>query len=491
MLLLLVVFLSTEHFRGKWALNRRLRALRANGEQLSIPALEPKRPNADRNAFLDLVALTNQLESIMTNLCDLPPSLRFGAPGKVVVAWRLNGWSSDGKATNDWTQIGQKLENAHGLLNLILAAAEKPEYDTGFDYRKGFVVFSPPPLAPIKQAVMVLNVAVLYELSQGRLGEAQQYLCAFVRLAAEQREPLVICQLVRHACAAIAFNATWEALQAQGWNDSQLASLQAAWEGCDFESDMASAFEMERAMKIDFFNQIKTSKDKLAFAVAQCEQVSDFSQTHGFDLYWAYGPLWRVAWIDQDELRALNCWQYYIGRDRTVQSNSWAVLAEHFTNGPPLEDFPWMGVDGGKGGPGWYHRLRYLFSDDTHSTPDYLIRKTLDAQVQQQMAITAIALARYKLRTGTLPSGLNALVPDFLKQLPRDRMDGKTLRYRLLPGGGYVLYSVGENGKEDGGDPALRPGKAYYSRIWEGRDAVWPTAATPDEAAAAMKPAKR
>jgi hypothetical protein len=255
--------------------------LQANGERFSISALEPKRPSIDRNAFLNLVALTNQLETIMTNLGDLPPSLRFGAPGRAVVAWRLSGWSSDGKTTNDWTKIGKELENAHGLLDLINAASEKPEYDSGFDYHKGFVDFQIAPLVPIKRAAQVLDAAVLYELRQGRLDEAHQYLRAFVRLVADQREPLVIFQLVRQACAAIAFDATWEALQAQDWNDSQLASVQAAWEGCDFEGDMASAFEMERAMDIDFFNQLKASKDKLTFVVAQREQASDFHKRTG------------------------------------------------------------------------------------------------------------------------------------------------------------------------------------------------------------------
>jgi hypothetical protein len=188
---------------------------------------------------------------------------------------------------------------------------------------------------------------------------------------------------------------------------------------------------------------------------------------------------------------ALNCWQFYIEHERTARSNSWAMVADHFTNGPASEYFPWISLGDDKGRTGWYDRLRFLFSNEPFSVSDNLIRKTLDAQVQQQMAITAIALARYKLRTGTLPSGLGALVPDYLKALPRDRMDGKSLRYRVLPGGGYVLYSVGEDCKDDGGDPALRPGKKYYRQIWDGRDAVWPTAATSDEAAAAIKPAER
>jgi len=93
--------------------------LLAKGEIFSIPALEPKRPSANQNAFLDLVALTNQFRTIMTNLGDLPPPLRFAAPAKAIIAWRLSEWSSDGKTTNDWSKIGVGLENAQGRMGVV------------------------------------------------------------------------------------------------------------------------------------------------------------------------------------------------------------------------------------------------------------------------------------------------------------------------------------------------------------------------------------
>ena len=67
---------------------------------------------------------------------------------------------------------------------------------------------------------------------------AQKNLVALVRLSAKQTpEPLIICQLIRQACAALSFNATWQALQAEGWSDAQLASLEAAWEPCNLAKD--------------------------------------------------------------------------------------------------------------------------------------------------------------------------------------------------------------------------------------------------------------
>jgi hypothetical protein len=66
-------------------------------------------------------------------------------------------------------------------------------------------------------------------------------------------------------------------------------------------------------------------------------------------------------------------------------------------------------------------------------------------------------------------------------------MSGKALRYHLRPGDGdFLLYSVGEDGKDDGGDPTQQEGKKSYRQIWDGRDAVWPSAATTEEANSAV-----
>jgi len=61
-----------------------------------------------------------------------------------------------------------------------------------------------------------------------------------------------------------------------------------------------------------------------------------------------------------------------------------------------------------------------------------------------------VACQRYRLRHHALPPTLQALAPAFLQVVPTDPFDGKPLKYRCA-GGAYVLYSVAEDGKDDGG----------------------------------------
>ena len=91
---------------------------------------------------------------------------------------------------------------------------------------------------------------------------------------------------------------------------------------------MAATFEIERAMTLDMYDQMRASKEKKAREAS--DGLFPSFVTHGFVLNWIHLPLWRAAWADQDELHALNRWQRIIDRERVVRSNSWRAFA-----GPP------------------------------------------------------------------------------------------------------------------------------------------------------------
>jgi hypothetical protein len=69
---------------------------------------------------------------------------------------------------------------------------------------------------------------------------------------------------------------------------------------------------------------------------------------------------------------------------------------------------------------------------------------------QLRSAQAALAVQRYRLAAGRLPDALADLVPDYLGTVPLDPFDGNDLRYKKLDTG-FVVYSIGEDGKDDGG----------------------------------------
>ena len=59
-------------------------------------------------------------------------------------------------------------------------------------------------------------------------------------------------------------------------------------------------------------------------------------------------------------------------------------------------------------------------------------------------------------------------------------MNGQTLHYRQNSDGTFLLYSVGENGMDDGGNS---PSHKWWEFYWiaDTLDLVWPQPATEDE----------
>jgi hypothetical protein len=108
--------------------------------------------------------------------------------------------------------------------------------------------------------------------------------------------------------------------------------------------------------------------------------------------------------------------------------------------------------------------------------------KVAGAETMRRLLVTAIALKRYHLQHTNHPASLDLLVPAQLKNVPADFMDGKPLRYRLNADGSYLLYSIGEDGEDNGGDPTL-VATTTNLQAWPtgGRDIVWPRAGKPGE----------
>jgi hypothetical protein len=119
-----------------------------------------------------------------------------------------------------------------------------------------------------------------------------------------------------------------------------------------------------------------------------------------------------------------------------------------------------------------------------------LLGRAAETEAQRRLIITALALERYRGKHGAYPKTLAELTPDFLKTVPVDFMDGQPLRYRLSDDGHFVLYSVGLDCVDNGGQmPSYEQqrmpdfGSRGFGAPPKG-DLVWPRPASSAEAAA-------
>jgi hypothetical protein len=114
-----------------------------------------------------------------------------------------------------------------------------------------------------------------------------------------------------------------------------------------------------------------------------------------------------------------------------------------------------------------------------------VMARASEAETKRRLILTGIALERFALQHKEYPRSLSELVPAFLPVITVDFMDGRELRYGRNDEGRYVLYSVGLDVVDNGGqtispehigDSWRQQRAAAFAR--GGVDIVWPRPAT-------------
>jgi len=86
-------------------------------------------------------------------------------------------------------------------------------------------------------------------------------------------------------------------------------------------------------------------------------------------------------------------------------------------------------------------------------------------QTRVDEAQIVCALERYRLAHGKYPETLDGLVPQFIDKLPHDIIGGQPLKYRRTSDGQFLLYSIGWDETDDGGQ--------FYPSSYDRGDWIW------------------
>jgi hypothetical protein len=485
---LLLVVAYRVHFRAKWAVARYQRQIAAAGETLDVKKLYPPAVSPESNGapvLLQAMPGLSWSQSLLNT--NAPPSMQMEAPGKALVAWAQLDVRAGG--TNTWDEVTRAVAAYSDPLDLVRDAAQLPKLDFQLDYVVGFNLLLPH-LAPLKHAVQLLTTDTLCDLHRGDTAAATTNIHAMLMLVkAVADERLVISQLVRLAMAAIAMGATWELLQAPNVTEDQLAAVQRDWAEVRFIQPTRETLLMERALGVMMMQRMRNSGTQFRQAVSAGSSGGPSSTSFGFgtigdmilreSILGAQRASWRLCTSYPDQLRALKAYEVLLQGCRSVQAGEpfAGALSQQKARLAEL-GLPASTDDSGRHVP-WNSDLRSFFSDSVISL-SRVLNRVLTAEVSRELTTTALVLKRYQLRHGQYPRELSALVPEFLAAAPRDPADGQPMRYRLKPDGTFLLYSVGEDGVDNGGDAS--PTGSSDTLSWQrGRDLVWPGPATAEE----------
>ena len=479
----LILFILEENIRGRIMLARYKAELRAKGEKLTLAELNLPKPTKPSDAAVDLLMSGGELRKLSerwsVDSLVLAFRLRFAQPGRCIVrrsqpdsGLRFLGRT---ETTNSWEQFAEQVALAREPLRRARAALQQPVITVPIDYSQGFETHMPQGESAGSISTW-LSATALYDLHRKDLDAALGNILAIADLMRLLQDGRIIgLQMDRIWIGEKGLDMTWEALQAPGWTDEQLVELQTVWEKASAINEFVAGAEGERATCLDVWEQevrkpmrqaINWSDSWYIIGVSPWEGTCELVET----------VTWCLAWKQQDQARGLWLWQNAMENVRSaVKMPVWTASRKRFDQTDRDEWSRW----------GFYDRWRYYLSvfnwDTGRFVPSnfrHYVQRLLEYETRREMTVAAIALARYRLRHGVMPPNLAALIPEFCSKIPHDYMDGSALRYRLNADGTWTLYSVGDDGVDNGGDPRLsEPGRLLYS-IWQGRDAVWPQPAS-------------
>ncbi len=460
---------------------RRYKAeLRAKGEKLSVSQyFAPPSTNADEIASREI------LKSIdLPEVENYPLLAEYLGAGKVRVAWRGQlhlGSTNDDVVSGDWAQVADEDRAVSAKLQKFLVALKNPAPDSGWVYRDDFVNMARGPILKmtvIRRAAVILDNEALLSLHEQRLDSAVTDLNLITKLSLlDRNDPELVTEVIRVADARAGLRTTWQALQATNWSESQLLTLQQGWEAVNLYDGLELSYLYERTRCVVIMEAIRGFKGTdIAGLLGAGGNVAPRGGIP--DVFWKIkvGLIpYIFGQLDQDEESVLKYWTDVIGSVRLIKADHPLAEAKKLDSDAELRVEKQLA--GGS-------NLRQFVVDLLQRHAAKTVSMVVQVETERRLTITAIAIKRYLLKNGAAPPNLAALTPVFLASIPIDPMSGKPLCYRLRPDGYFVLYSTGEDGHDDGGDPTpVKPGDA--PDLWTGRDAVWPTAVTTEEQAAA------
>lgn len=436
-----------ENWRGRRAWENWQAAQEKRGAHYQIEALiPPLMPDSDNFAKAPVVA------SAIKGNGRLLGEFTFGGPSPLPPGWStghtldFRAWSEINKTNDLETRLAEMSE---ALVQISEAAKRKgcrfdlPRNDENYTGTQ-FLGF----LAPGR----VLTIRSLLHLRSGRADAALQDALTGLRIIRHlSSEPDLIAVLSQLNMSGLAMQPVWEGLETHAWNDSQLASLQDELSKIDELKAFLLMGQAQRISAANFYGKITSGK-------WWAEEPSIAGKAAGILGLGLIPRGWMYRnWCKADEYFA-NTWlqtvdpsKHRIYPDRAREVESWWEKKR----GTPYTFFAKTLTVAGPGMAAQAHRFA-------------------ERQLALDEAFIVCGLERYRLDHEDYPDSLQVLVPAYADRLPDDVFSDGPLRYKRTGRGSFLLYSVGWNGMDEGGQMAFDH-QSPPRQDWEKGDWPWPS----------------
>jgi len=248
-------------------------------------------------------------------------------------------------------------------------------------------------------------------------------------------EPTLISGLVRISMLRMVISAVGDGLKAQVWKDGELKDIQAALG----EVRLCPDYRLAMGSEHGFVNSVMDSIVKMSvrqrgefFTQLSSGGTGSHSSSHYNGGAFALIPR---SVFRQNQLRANRYMDELVAKADMTNSRFDPNLA---TPSALSANADW-------------ERMYYFAYSILTSAYGIAAERYVFAQTRLDQARLACALERRRLARGSFPETLNDLIPEFIEDEPRDPYARAPYHYQRLEGKSFLLYGVGENGRDDGG----------------------------------------
>ena len=343
-----------------------------------------------------------------------------------------------------------------------------------------------PHLAPLKRCALVLQLRAIAELAAGRSPAALADVKLILRMSeAIRSEPFLFSASVRTSLLDLAIQPIWEGIHHRQWTEPELTELGQALASTDLTSEWNGAIRGERAADIATVEYWRRHWDDSAYCmyrvllynIPDCLRNSMDCLPH---LPAPLARLWDDGFEDSGSETRLGSWFAHLPPDGWYNLNkvelgldyqSMALTAADLTKHRlSLREMRRAASD--YGSRAWYWNRwpgsclgAVLFPDESE-----VVLRFGSTQNAVDMARVACAMEIYRRHHDTYPATLGDLTPGTIPAFPLDVINNEPLHYRRLNDEHYRIYSVGWNGRDDGGTVGRNAAGFYDPKVG---DWVW------------------
>ncbi len=334
--------------------------------------------------------------------------------------------------------VDEFLSRQEALLANLDVIADMPRGSFGRDYYAGDALsILLPETTTVRTAAKLMELAAERDARLGDMERAVQRLITVLNIGhSHADDPILISMLVVAAVEELGVNALEHILTQHRFDEPALERLQHAF------ADRGSVSLVARGLSGERVGQLA---------------LSDYVKRHGIqsisNAALGGGKSWSVTnWalagiLDLNLAKAIELLTPVV---EAADSHATAIKAADDMDAALASTSPLS--------------VRYFI---THSLVSSLSRSCVffaQRAAHMRCTVAALAMERYRLANGAWPVSLDELVPEYLDSVPIDPFDEKPMRFATKDGY-VVIYSVGENGVDDGGDVQMSAKKMGRPRV--------------------------